>query len=144
MRPVAFHSRALAVKRVTHNQGKNTPGVDGAIWSTPASKYKAIDTLKRRGYQPRPLRRVYILKINRKAEAAGNPHDERPARCRRYTSIGFTLFRLNDTNDVVPTCTPGAFVSVCCKCRWKLWLVEIIRKWEKSASLWRTLPPRRM
>jgi hypothetical protein len=26
------------VKRVTHNQGKNTPGVDGAIWSTPASR----------------------------------------------------------------------------------------------------------
>jgi hypothetical protein len=26
----AFNGRALAVKRVTHNQGKNTPGVDGA------------------------------------------------------------------------------------------------------------------
>ena len=46
----SFHGRALAVKRVTHNQGKNTPGVDGAIWSTPASRYKAIDTLRRRGY----------------------------------------------------------------------------------------------
>ena len=34
----SFHGRALAVKRVTHNQGKNTPGVDGAIWSTPAVK----------------------------------------------------------------------------------------------------------
>jgi RNA-directed DNA polymerase len=45
----SFHGRALAVKRVTHNQGKNTPGVDGAIWSTPASRYKTIDTLKRRG-----------------------------------------------------------------------------------------------
>jgi RNA-directed DNA polymerase len=27
----SFHGRALAVKRVTHNKGKNTPGVDGAI-----------------------------------------------------------------------------------------------------------------
>ena len=143
MRPVAFHSRALDVKRVTHNQGKNTPGVDGAIWSTPASRYKAIDTLKRRGYQPRPLRRVYILKNNRKLRPLGIP-TMKTAPCRRYTCIGFTLFRLNDTNDVVPTCTPGAFVSVCSKCRWKLWLVEIIRKWEKSASLWRPLPPRRM
>jgi hypothetical protein len=27
--------------------------------------------------------------------------------------IGLTLFRLNDTNDVVPAFTPAAFVSVC-------------------------------
>jgi RNA-directed DNA polymerase len=69
----SFHGRALAVKRVTHNQGKNTPGVDGAIWSTPASRYKAIDTLKRRGYQPRPLRRVYIPKTNGKLRPLGIP-----------------------------------------------------------------------
>jgi hypothetical protein len=69
----SFHGRALAVKRVTHNQGKNTPGVDGAIWSTPASRYKAIDTLKRRGYQPRPLRRVYIPKANGKLRPLGIP-----------------------------------------------------------------------
>jgi len=58
----SFCGRALAVKRVTHNQGKNTPGVDGAIWGTPTSRYKAIDTLRRNGYQPQPLRRVYIPK----------------------------------------------------------------------------------
>ena len=29
--------KMLAVKRVTENRGKNTPGVDGAIWSTPAA-----------------------------------------------------------------------------------------------------------
>jgi RNA-directed DNA polymerase len=69
----SFHGRALAVKRVTHNQGKNTPGVDGAIWSTPASRYKAIDTLKRRGYKPRPLRRVYIPKTNGKLRPLGIP-----------------------------------------------------------------------
>jgi RNA-directed DNA polymerase len=62
----SFCGRALGVKRVTHNQGKNTPGVDGAIWSTPASRYRAIDTLRRRGYQPQPLRRVYIPKANGK------------------------------------------------------------------------------
>lgn len=69
----SFHGRALAVKRVTHNQGKNTPGVDGAIWSTPASRYKAIDTLRRRGYQPQPLRRVYIPKSNGKLRPLGIP-----------------------------------------------------------------------
>jgi RNA-directed DNA polymerase len=69
----SFYGRALAVKRVTHNQGKNTPGVDGAIWSTPASRYKAIDTLRRRGYQPQPLRRVYIPKANGKLRPLGIP-----------------------------------------------------------------------
>jgi RNA-directed DNA polymerase len=67
----SFHGRALAVKRVTHNKGRNTPGVDGAIWSTPASRYKAIDTLRRRGYQPQPLRRVYIPKANGKLRPLG-------------------------------------------------------------------------
>lgn len=45
----SFSGRAMAVKRVTQNKGKNTPGVDRAIWRTPASRYKAIDTLRRRG-----------------------------------------------------------------------------------------------
>jgi len=69
----SFNGRALAVKRVTHNKGKNTPGVDGAIWSTPASRYRAIDTLRRRGYQPQPLRRVYIPKANGKLRPLGIP-----------------------------------------------------------------------
>ena len=69
----SFYGRALAVKRVTQNKGKNTPGVDGAIWSTPASRYKAIDTLRRRGYQPQPLRRVYIPKANGKLRPLGIP-----------------------------------------------------------------------
>ena len=69
----SFCGRALAVKRVTHNQGKRTPGVDGVIWSTPAARYKAIGTLKRRGYQPQPLRRVYIPKANAKLRPLGIP-----------------------------------------------------------------------
>ena len=69
----SFYGRALAVRRVTHNRGKNTPGVDGAIWSTPASRYRAIDTLRRRGYQPLPLRRVYIPKANGKLRPLGIP-----------------------------------------------------------------------
>jgi RNA-directed DNA polymerase len=69
----SFCGRALAVKRVTHNKGKNTPGVDGAIWSTPASRYRAIGTLRRRGYQPQPLRRVYIPKANGKLRPLGIP-----------------------------------------------------------------------
>jgi RNA-directed DNA polymerase len=58
----SFSARSLAVKRVTTNQGKNTPGVDGVVWNTPEKKATAIDELKERGYQPLPLKRVYIPK----------------------------------------------------------------------------------
>jgi RNA-directed DNA polymerase len=65
--------KALAVKRVTENKGKRTPGVDGEIWSTPAAKTRAMLSLGRRGYQPQPLRRVYIPKSNGKLRPLGIP-----------------------------------------------------------------------
>jgi RNA-directed DNA polymerase len=73
----SFSGRALAVKRVTENQGKRTPGVDGAIWKTPGSKHNAIGSLRRRGYRPQPLRRVHIPKANGKKRPLGIPtmHD---------------------------------------------------------------------
>ena len=69
----SFSGKALAVKRVTGNQGKRTPGVDGAIWLTSGAKDKAIGSLRRRGYQPQPLRRVYIAKANGKLRPLGIP-----------------------------------------------------------------------
>ena len=60
----SFSSIALAVRRVTENQGKKTPGVDKVIWDTPEKKARAIHDLKPRGYRPKPLRRVYIPKSN--------------------------------------------------------------------------------
>jgi RNA-directed DNA polymerase len=65
--------KALAVRRVTENQGKRTPGVDHELWSTPEAKSKAVLSLRRRGYQPRPLRRVYIPKRNGKMRPLGIP-----------------------------------------------------------------------
>lgn len=58
----SFSGKALAVKRVTTNHGKNTPGVDNAVWKTPEAKTNAIASMKRRGYSPCPLRRVFIPK----------------------------------------------------------------------------------
>src|SRR3989440_11022272 len=58
----SFSGKALAVKRVTENQGGATPGVDKVIWDTPEKKAAAILTLRQRGYRPQPLRRVSIPK----------------------------------------------------------------------------------
>lgn len=69
----SFAAKALAVKRVTENQGKKTPGVDGECWDTPADKWNAISRLQRQGYQPKPLRRVYIPKANGKRRPLGIP-----------------------------------------------------------------------
>src|SRR5438128_1137238 len=60
----SFSGKALAVRRVTENQGKNTPGVDQVLWDTPEKKTQAIRDLRQRGYHPQPLRRVYIPKSN--------------------------------------------------------------------------------
>ena len=69
----SFYAKALAVKRVTSNNGKKTSGVDKVLWSTPQSKLKAIVTLKRRGYKPQPLKRVNIKKSNGKLRPLGIP-----------------------------------------------------------------------
>ena len=69
----SFSGKALAVKRVTENQGKRTPGVDRVSWTTPAARLKAIGSLHRRGYRPLPLRRVYIPKANGKQRPLGIP-----------------------------------------------------------------------
>src|SRR5258708_17110608 len=60
----SLSGKALAVKRVTENQGKRTPGVDGKTWTTPQEKATAIQMLRQRGYHPHPLRRIYIPKSN--------------------------------------------------------------------------------
>jgi len=49
----SFSGKALAVRRVTENQGKNTPGVDTVTWQDPASKWMAIHQTQQRGYKPR-------------------------------------------------------------------------------------------
>ena len=58
--------RVLAVRRVTENKGKKTPGVDQEIWKTPEEKAQAVHALQCRGYQSQPLRRVYIPKSDGK------------------------------------------------------------------------------
>src|SRR5207302_5346806 len=58
----SYSGKVLAVRRVTENSGKKTAGVDGEIWNTPQKKAQAVKELKGYGYQPQPLRRIYIPK----------------------------------------------------------------------------------
>jgi len=69
----SFYAKLLAVKRVTQNQGRYTPGVDNIIWETPKQKRQAVRSLQRRGYQTQPLRRVYIPKKNHRQRPLGIP-----------------------------------------------------------------------
>jgi len=69
----SFAGRALAVLRVTQNQGCRTSGVDGDCWNTPAKKTTAVYALQRRGYRPRPLRRVYLPKSKGAKRPLGIP-----------------------------------------------------------------------
>lgn len=64
----SFSGKALAVKRVTENQGKWTPGVDRETWSTPTAKLKGLRELRQHGYRAQPLRRIYIPKSNGKGK----------------------------------------------------------------------------
>lgn len=63
-----YYAKALAVKKVTTNKGKNTAGVDGEKWSTPASKMRAVLSLSDKHYKAKPLRRVYIDKKSKKSK----------------------------------------------------------------------------
>ncbi|WP_395400877.1 group II intron reverse transcriptase/maturase [Pseudoduganella sp. UC29_106] len=75
--------KMLAVKRVTENRGKRTPGVDGKIWSSSAARWNGMMSLRHRGYRAMPLRRVFIPKSNGKKRPLGIPC----MRCRAMQSL---------------------------------------------------------
>lgn len=69
----SFYAKVLAVFRVTSNKGKKTPGVDRVIWTKDDSMFDIARTLKHKGYNPKPLRRIYIPKKNGKKRPLGIP-----------------------------------------------------------------------
>ena len=96
----SFYAKALAVKRVTSNKGKKTAGVDRVLWKTPKAKFQAISELKRRGYNPQPLKRVYISKKNGKQRPLGIPTMKDRAMQALY------LMALEPVAETQPTTTP--------------------------------------
>ena len=69
----SMYAKLLAVLKVLTNKGKKTPGVDGIVWDMEKHLFKAAKSLKRRGYRPKPLCRIYILKKNGKKRPLGIP-----------------------------------------------------------------------
>jgi len=58
----SFAAKAIAVRHVTSTTGGKTPGIDGEIWDTPQKKMSGVLGLTKKGYNPKPLKRVYIDK----------------------------------------------------------------------------------
>lgn len=69
----SLSAKLLAVKRVTSNKGKKTPGVDGVLWQGAGAKWQAVQSLHRRGYKAQTLRRIYIPKKNGKKRPLSIP-----------------------------------------------------------------------
>jgi RNA-directed DNA polymerase len=81
-------SRLTAVRRVAQeNSGKNSPGIDGVIWTTPDQKYRGALELRNRS-TTKPLRRVTKPKTNGKMRRLGLPcMDDRARQALMLTSM---------------------------------------------------------
>jgi RNA-directed DNA polymerase len=63
----SFAARALAVRKVTTNKGKNTYGIDKVVLKTNEEKFKAISSVKDlSSYKAQPVRRIYIPNCDKK------------------------------------------------------------------------------
>lgn len=69
----SFYGKCTAIQRVTNSKGSKTPGVDGIILKTPKQKMNAILNLGSRGYNPQPLKRIYIPKKSGKLRPLSIP-----------------------------------------------------------------------
>ncbi len=69
----SWSAKVLAVRRVVRNRGGRTAGVDKVLWRTSHRRWMAAQSLRRRGYRPQPLRRVYIPKSNGQRRPLGIP-----------------------------------------------------------------------
>src|SRR3954447_1770676 len=68
-------AKLLAIRQVTQrNAGRHTPGIDGVVCRTPDDRGALLESgLDLKGYQPQPVRRIYIPKANGKLRPLGIP-----------------------------------------------------------------------
>ena len=59
--------KLLAVRRVTENQGRKTPGVDGESWDTPVA-WSRVSSSTAAAY--------LCSEVERQTASAGHPHDD--------------------------------------------------------------------
>ena len=113
----SFSGKALAVRRVTENTGKRTPGVDGETWKTPEQKMTALLALHQRGYRPQPLRRVYIPKSN----GAGRPLSIPTMHDRAMQAL--YLLALDPVAETTADAIEACFIALCRNDRAE-WILE--------------------
>jgi len=56
----SYSAKLLAIRIVTGNKGKRTPGIDGELWKSASDKMRAAMSLTDHQYRAQPLRRIYI------------------------------------------------------------------------------------
>jgi len=64
-------AKALAVWEVMHRKSRNTPGVDGVVWESPAQWMSAVLHLNNEGYESMPFLRIFIPKESGKLRPIG-------------------------------------------------------------------------
>ncbi|HNQ33973.1 MAG TPA: reverse transcriptase N-terminal domain-containing protein [Methanoculleus sp.] len=75
-----YSAKLLAVRIVTQNKGKRTPGVDGVLWTSASDKMRAALSLTDRQYHAKPLRRIYPPSIGFTTSSVQIPEKSRSFR----------------------------------------------------------------